>query len=593
MNMNMNVKYIALSRSPCNFILCTDLTCASNLILCSVLHSNLILFCPALFSHTSFYCIPSLCSFFLLSLLSSVLHCMRSGVPASVKLIDVMRTDPLNRFTVNGDGNALRVTINSESQLAGTSVLTDQDGVAIPQPEQKVAGHIVLSNRLAAKSNSKILENVLQHQRERAMEFSSSSSTNTHELSGVPFPQQQQQQQRGSITSRPPPGLSNHIGSIMAGSNLDYNIVGAGSVGRLPSHSPDSNLYDRNVFRDQNYSSVPYLEYQDTQSNQAHHLFDQQRIRQEHLLQVQQFHQRNFPTLPSPQQIQLHGAEHVKSNHNQKTNSSANNRFGMGPDPRLGGPERDRQHLGTDVISQNTRRKSSTQRGSIDHSEYDCVGSVHSEYDELSRGQGQPMAMDGTGFQPVMGYSHDALQRNQSMRGLHLAPPDPGTGYESNDQESSTQLLSYSETMISSSHNQALSLGRGLGSLFSDSFGSPSDSSISPLPSPATFLTVANLSMKPPEEDISLSYIPPHKWMIKAWLPMAFEGFDRNVIDYFIRKLRDDGGFVTLQDLLDARASNELTREVLADIAGFKLGHYNRLERALAAAERESCAGKG
>jgi hypothetical protein len=48
-----------------------------------------------------------------------------------------------------------------------------------------------------------------------------------------------------------------------------------------------------------------------------------------------------------------------------------------------------------------------------------------------------------------------------------------------------------------------------------------------------------------------------------------------------------------LQDLLDARASNELTREVLADIAGFKLGHYNRLERALAAAERESCGIKG
>lgn len=148
--------------------------------------------------------------------------------------------------------------------------------------------------------------------------------------------------------------------------------------------------------------------------------------------------------------------------------------------------------------------------------------------------------------------------------------------------------------MITSSHNQAISLGRGLGSLFGDSFGSASDNSISPLPSSAAFLTVANLSMMSTEEnDISLSYIPPHKWMIKAWLPMAFEGFDRNVIDYFIRKLRDDGGFVTLQDLLDARASNELTRDVLSEIAGFKLRHYNRLERALAVAERESCAGSG
>jgi hypothetical protein len=522
-----------------------------------------------------------------------------------------MRTDPLNRFTVNGDGNALRVTINTESQLAGTPVLTDHDGIAVAQPDQKVAGHIMLSNRLAAKSNSKILENVLQHQRDRIERREFSSSTSTHELSGATFAQQQQQ--RGSITTRPPPGLSSHIGSIMANNSSDYNVVGPCSGGRLPPHSPDSNMYDRSVFRDQPYSTVPYLEYQDPPSNQAHHLFDQQRIRQEHLLQVQQFHQRNFPTLPPPQQIQLHGGDLIKSNHNLKTNSSANNRFGMGSssDPRTSGSERDRQHLGNDVNAQNTRRNSSTQRGSMDHTEYDCGGVVHSDYDELSRSQGQPMPMpmDSTGFQPILGYSHDTLQRNQnqSMRGLHLGPlppdpgtgyhlgplpPDPGTGYEATDQESSSQLLSYSENMITSTHNQAISLGRGLGSLFSDSFGSPSDNSISPLPSPATFL-VSNLGMKSSDEELSLSYIPPHKWMIKSWLPMAFDGFDRNVIDYFIRKLRDDGGFVTLQDLLDARASNELTREVLADIAGFKLGHYNRLERALAAAERESCGVKG
>ena len=69
--------------------------------------------------------------------------------------------------------------------------------------------------------------------------------------------------------------------------------------------------------------------------------------------------------------------------------------------------------------------------------------------------------------------------------------------------------------------------------------------------------------------------------MIKAWLPLAFEGFDAELIESFISKLRDDGGFVTVQDLLDARGSFELTRESLGDIAGFKLGHFNRLERAL------------
>ena len=67
------------------------------------------------------------------------------------------------------------------------------------------------------------------------------------------------------------------------------------------------------------------------------------------------------------------------------------------------------------------------------------------------------------------------------------------------------------------------------------------------------------------------------------WLHIAFEGFEPDVIDTFIIKLRDDGGFVTLQDLLDARASSELTRDTLAEIADFKLGHFNRLEKALAA----------
>jgi hypothetical protein len=71
--------------------------------------------------------------------------------------------------------------------------------------------------------------------------------------------------------------------------------------------------------------------------------------------------------------------------------------------------------------------------------------------------------------------------------------------------------------------------------------------------------------------------------MIKTWLPIAFNGFDYAVIDVFVAKLRDDGGFVTLQDLLDAQSKGELTRETLADIAGFKVGHCNRLEKALAA----------
>lgn len=37
------------------------------------------------------------------------------GVPPSVKLIDVMRADPMIRFLIKGDGNALRVKINSRA----------------------------------------------------------------------------------------------------------------------------------------------------------------------------------------------------------------------------------------------------------------------------------------------------------------------------------------------------------------------------------------------------------------------------------------------------------------------------------------------
>ena len=37
-----------------------------------------------------------------------------------------------------------------------------------------------------------------------------------------------------------------------------------------------------------------------------------------------------------------------------------------------------------------------------------------------------------------------------------------------------------------------------------------------------------------------------------------------------------------MKDLLDAQARGELGRESLASIAGFKVGHCNRLEKSLA-----------
>ena len=43
------------------------------------------------------------------------------------------------------------------------------------------------------------------------------------------------------------------------------------------------------------------------------------------------------------------------------------------------------------------------------------------------------------------------------------------------------------------------------------------------------------------------TFVPLDKWMIKVWLHIVFSGFDSDIIEGFISKLRDDGGFVTVQ----------------------------------------------
>jgi hypothetical protein len=78
-----------------------------------------------------------------------------------------------------------------------------------------------------------------------------------------------------------------------------------------------------------------------------------------------------------------------------------------------------------------------------------------------------------------------------------------------------------------------------------------------------------------------LSTISAKKLLIKSWLPKAFKGFETELIDVFIVGLRDKGGFVTVQDLLDAHDAGELTREVLCEISDFKVGHCNRLYKLL------------
>lgn len=490
-----------------------------------------------------------------------------AGVPASVKLIDVMRTDPLNRFTVNGDGNALRVTINAESQLAG---ITPND-VLEGDDEKKLSSHTIQSNRLASFSNGQVLANVRPYQQESGMSFGGASNT------------------RSQMTSSP--SLTSHGAGTKE--NADYLSVSTGGGSRLPlqaPHSPSANLFNRRSFRDQAYPSPTYQEYHSTlmERSSAQHVFDEQRIRQEQLLQVQQFHQRNFPTLPPNDQIQQHFGEFNKPSI-LASHSSSSEIIGTGAmysghstNMRLNLPERDRHNLSHDLSLPPGRRGSSNtdydySSGSVrDVSEYDCI--AHSDYDDLPWSQSDP-AEHRT---PLLSYTHDSIHRNSSLR-RPLSPDDIYSGHpeDSCKSDRSASLLSNANCP-----SQPLSLGFGFGSLFHDGFGNPSDA---PQPLPThTFHANSSCAKLPDEETSSMSFIPPHKWMIKAWLPIAFEGFDLDVIEYFVVKLRDDGGFVTLQDLLDARSSNELTREALADIAGFKLGHFNRLEKALSIVDKEA-----
>lgn len=83
---------------------------------------------------------------------------------------------------------------------------------------------------------------------------------------------------------------------------------------------------------------------------------------------------------------------------------------------------------------------------------------------------------------------------------------------------------------------------------------------------------------------LSHSHLPP-----TPRLCLVVRRYD--LIDSFVNRLRDDGGFVTVQDLLDAQLRGELSRQNLADIAGFKIGHCNRLDRALA--EHSRAQGRG
>ena len=69
---------------------------------------------------------------------------------------------------------------------------------------------------------------------------------------------------------------------------------------------------------------------------------------------------------------------------------------------------------------------------------------------------------------------------------------------------------------------------------------------------------------------------------LKLWLPKVLQGFDSNLIVTFVDQMRDDYGFLTTEDLCNAQIGEQLTLDVLRDISGFKIGHFNRIVKGLA-----------
>lgn len=73
--------------------------------------------------------------------------------------------------------------------------------------------------------------------------------------------------------------------------------------------------------------------------------------------------------------------------------------------------------------------------------------------------------------------------------------------------------------------------------------------------------------------DIMLS---PRDQLITSWLPQIFYGYEEQQVASFIKSLQIEGGFVTVQDLIDAQTNNQLTFDFLSKL-NFKIGHCNRL----------------
>lgn len=611
-----------------------------------------------------------------------------SGVPTSVKLIDVMRADPRNRFIIKGDGNALRAKINSGGQAGRISfsnmMLAQQhdEGEYPPPAEGTEYQHCYSQLNMSKVAASRGSVNG----------FNAAGSSSTSERNSGPqlHPEDAELSQSFSRLGMPdalsPTFKANH--------------------GRSASHIGPTSPNPNN-------STISRSQSMTVQGNND----VQQRIRQVHQLQVQQFHQRQSLTLPphSPSHLSPNaaafrgqmmrnsiveqdsmipsqrspsgvgmgwniagtmsldrdrdGEERInylnpttsnfqihRSNtavdYNDYESSCYNNSYSLPLSPynnfdpvqtshspqrqdsNVVGAGRGLRPLGHNTLSPKLMLSVADLSGQGNHrfSKFD-----HGDDSGLDHSQGRDTDVDVSNISPSVSSVHSQMERD---RDRSLVPSLQQSGYDScstrsegdfdgevGDQDHNrfsnfspqSSRTNYEKSSRSSTHStypsthpqssSAFSVNHSnSGSLFSGGYAGL-DTEHSPhglagldqtrsmlleprspgLMVPATNPRSFQSELSDPEHHLveeeinSQLSIPLDKWMIKAWLPIVFSGFDYDVIDSFVARLRDDGGFVTVQDLLDAVARDELTRETLAVIAGFKVGHCNRLDKALGA----------
>ena len=597
--------------------------------------------------------------FILFFIFSAFAGILTLGVPSSVKLIDIMRSDPLKRFVVDGDGNALRVTLNSDQQRSSEGKEIESGMMYDP------------SHANAAMSNFAYFQRERryeQHRHEPSRMLSGRSilqglgpqypPTPPSVLCMGPYlgPVSSENINIGHCHMRDDLLEHQHLNGRLNSNNGSYSM--GMQTGRLIPEQ--SRVFDRSFIAHSNSpKNINNRTNNNTKLNTAnnmnenvqHHYNNEQRIRADHQMRVQKSDLRNqgqlLPSHQNQNNVQNQNQVHVQnmsknSNEMNEYHQIGHEKFGNFEDaPWLTNSECGGFVRENDEFHENRRNR---RRGNSEGQIQGLFRPASFNYllnfkGSMSEGIGHPTTShsDSHSHHHTHFSGRDMFDRSGSIDEFTQLSSTSGSSfpgleerYSSCDGNLSHKSITTAETTylgilnhpngedyqsmefgeFGANSTSQLSIADSMTSYFDSptnygsstpitswpdySFGKDFSRKLSKMSNRSDNMTTnTTCSLEGNEDVLDFNYestqvncdnqsnIPANKWMIKAWLPLAFEGFDAELIESFISKLRDDGGFVTVQDLLDARGSFELTRESLGDIAGFKLGHYNRLERAL------------